>query len=126
MKTISSGKLYDALKPNDAKPIKAIQPPSNRLRRLARSARKPEGKLATPAINVRIDARAPACDRLSPNDAVINGKITLTTALNRCSVICAAQLAASRPQLATGKLTASIFSAFDKPSSSVGFSNFIC
>ncbi len=80
--------------------------------------RKPEGKLATPAISVRIDARAPACDRLSPNDAVISGKITLTTALNRCSVICAVQLAASRPQLASGKLTASIFSAFDKCSSS--------
>jgi hypothetical protein len=71
---------------------------------------------------VRIDARAPACDKLNPNDAVISGRITLTTALNRCSVICAVQLAASRPQFATGRLIASKFSAFDKFSSSQVFS----
>jgi hypothetical protein len=53
---------------------------------------------------------------------MISGKITLTTALNRCSVICAVQLAASRPQWATGKLTASMFSTFDKLSSSQVFS----
>jgi hypothetical protein len=64
-------------------------------------------------MNVRIDASAPAWDRLSPNVEVIIGKITTTTALNKCSVICAVQLAARRPQLASGKATVWTFSALD-------------
>ena len=79
-----------------------IQSPRRTLRRLARSAKKPEGKLATPAIKVRAEARAPACARLKPKEAVISGNMTAITPLNRCSVICAAEFAANRLQVANG------------------------
>ena len=82
-------------------PIRPMQSPSKILRRLARSAKKPEGKLATPAIKVRAEASAPACARLSPNDAVMSGKITAITPLKRCSVICAVELAAKPPRSQT-------------------------
>ena len=105
MKIINSKKFDDALKPTVPKPISATQNPSERLRRLARSAKKPEGKLATPAMSVRAEANAPACAKLSPNVVVMIGKMTAMTALNRCSVICAVELAARRPQFASGRLT---------------------
>ena len=105
MKIINREKLDDALKPSAARPIKATQDPNKRLRRRARSANKPEGKLATPAMNVRADAKRPACARLSPNVVVMIGKITTTTALKKCSVICAVELAAKRPQLANGRVS---------------------
>ena len=117
MKIIKSGKLEDALKPSAPKPINAVQAPNKTLRRRARSARKPEGKLATPAINVRADASAPACARLSPNAVVIIGKITAMTALKRCSVICAVEFAAKRPQLANGALNVVAVSALDNVAS---------
>ena len=79
-----------------------MQSPSKILRRLARSAKNPDGKLATPAIKVRAEASAPACARLNPNDAVMSGRITAITPLKRCSVMCAVELAASLPQVANG------------------------
>lgn len=105
-------KLDEALKPSVAMPIKARQMPKKIFRRLARSAKKPDGKLATPAEKVRAEANAPACARLRPKAEVMMGRITTTTALNRCSVICAAQLAASRPQLASGELNVVAVSTF--------------
>jgi hypothetical protein len=36
---------------------------------------------------------------------VISGKITAITPLNRCSVMCAVELAAKRPQAANGVAT---------------------
>jgi hypothetical protein len=42
------------------------------------------------------------------------GKITAMTALNRCSVICAVEFAAKRPQLASGTLGTDAVSALDK------------
>lgn len=82
-----------------------MQNPSKMLRRLAKSAKKPEGKLASPAIKVRAEAKAPACARLKPSDVVISGKITAITPLNRCSVMCAVELAANLPQVANGVAT---------------------
>ena len=90
------------LSPRLARPIMATQTPSKMLRRRARSAKKPDGKLATPAIKVRAEASAPACAKLKPKDAVISERITAITPLNRCSVICAVQFAAKRPQAASG------------------------
>jgi hypothetical protein len=45
---------------------------------------------------------------------VIIGKITAMTALKRCSVICAVEFAAKRPQLASGALNVVAVSALDK------------
>ena len=83
-------------------------------RRFARSAKKPEGKLATPAIKVRAEASAPACARLKPNEVVISGKITAMTPLKRCSVIWAVEFAASRPQAARGGAMVCVVSIFAK------------
>jgi len=114
MKIIKSGKLEETLKPSVPKPIIAMHEPNKRLRPRARSARNPEGKLATPAINVRADASPPACARLSPNAVVMIGKITAMTALKRCSVRCAVEFAAKRPQLASGVLSVGAVSTLDK------------
>ena len=84
MKISKTGKLEAALSPRQLRPIIPRQSPK-KFRRLARSAKNPEGKLATPAINVRAEARAPACARLKPNAVVISGKITAMTPLKRCS-----------------------------------------
>ena len=51
---------------------------------------------------------------LKPNDAVISGKITAITPLKRCSVICAAEFAARRPQVANGAVNAAVVSTLDK------------
>ena len=83
MKIINKGKLETALKPKVASPIIAMQIPSMRLRRVARSAKKPDGKLATPAINVRAEANMPAWASVSPSEAVISGKMTAITPLKR-------------------------------------------
>lgn len=64
-------------------------------------------------MNVRADASAPACARLSPNDVVMIGRITAMTALKRCSVICAVLFAAKRPQLARGALSGGAVSTLD-------------
>lgn len=114
MNIISNGKLDDAPKPKEPKPISVMQNPNSRLRRLARSAKKPDGKLATPAIRVRAEANAPACARLSPKAEVMIGKITAMTALKRCSVICAVELAAKRPHVASGAFSVVAVSALDK------------
>jgi hypothetical protein len=74
------------LNPRLASPIMPMQSPSKRLRRLARSAKKPDGKLAAPAIKVRAEANMPACARLSPKEEVISGKMTAMIPLKRCSV----------------------------------------
>ena len=113
MKIIKSGKLEDALKPSAPKPIIAVQAPNDRLRRRARSAKTPEGKLAKPAMKVRADASAPACTRLSPNAVVMIGRITAITALKRCSVRCAVLFAAKRPQFTNGALSVGAVSALD-------------
>lgn len=105
--------MYDALRPSVARPIMPIQSPSKMLRRLAKSAKKPEGKLATPAAKVRAEASVPACARLNPNDAVISGRITAITPLKRCSVICAAEFAANRPHVVKGALNTEVVSALD-------------
>ena len=65
-------------------------------------------------MSVRAEASAPACAKLSPNVVVMIGKMTAMTALNRCSVICAVELAARRPQFASGRLTVFAVSALDK------------
>ena len=114
MKNINNGKVDETLKPNDATPIKAMQDASKRFRRRARSAKNPEGKLTTPAKKVRADANAPAWAKLNPRLAVTIGNITTTTALNRCSVRCAVQLAAKRPQLASGRFGSVAVSTLDK------------
>lgn len=114
MKISSTGKLQAALRPRQPKPIMPRQRPKKRFRRFARSARNPEGKLATPAINVRAEARAPACARLKPNAVVISGKITAMTALKRCSTIWAVELAASRLQAASGSARVCVVSIFAK------------
>ena len=102
MKSISAGNVQAALSPRLAKPIMAMQVPSKMFLRLARSAKKPEGKLATPAKSVRAEASAPACAKLNPKELVMIGNTTTTTPLNRCSVMCALQFAASRPQPTNG------------------------
>jgi hypothetical protein len=91
-----------------------MQVPSKIFRRLARSAKNPEGKLAMPAKSVRAEASAPACAKLNPKELVMIGNTTTTTPLKRCSVMCALQFAASRPQPANGFISVCTFSAFDK------------
>src|SRR5262245_25077961 len=113
MKRINNGKLEERPKPSAPNPIKATHEPNKRLRRCARSATKPDGKLATPAMNVRADASAPAWARLNPSAVVMIGRITAITALNRCSVICAVLFAAKRPQFASGAFKVAV-SALDK------------
>ena len=102
MKSISAGKVQAALSPRLAKPIMAMQPPSKIFRRLARSAKNPEGKLAIPAKSVRAEASAPACAKLNPKELVMIGSTTTTTPLKRCSVMWALQFAASLPQPING------------------------
>src|SRR6185503_2306398 len=102
MKTSSAAKVVAALRPRHASPIMPIQRPKRTLRRLARSAKKPDGKLATPAVKVRTEARAPACERVRPREVVIRGNITATTALKRCSVMCAVEFAANLPHVERG------------------------
>src|SRR5687768_104454 len=106
MKISKTGKLQAALRPRQLRPSIPRHRPKRRFRRLARSAKKPDGKLATPAINVRAEASAPACARLKPNEVVISGRMTAITPLNRCSTIWAVEFAASRPQ--TEKVGASV------------------
>src|SRR5262249_24989064 len=112
MKISKAAKLQAALRPRQLRPIIPKQSPRKRFRRLPRSARNPEGKLAAPAIKVRAEARAPAWARLKPNEVVISGKITATTPLKRCSTIWAVEFAASRPQAAPGSARAWVVSIF--------------
>src|ERR687892_1156733 len=112
MKISKTGKLEAALRPRQLRPSMPRQRPRRRLRRLARSAKNPEGKLAAPAINVRAEASAPACARLKPNEVVISGRITAMTPLNRCSTIWAVEFAASRPQLERGAASVCVVSIF--------------
>jgi hypothetical protein len=67
-----------------------------------------------PAKSVRAEASAPACAKLNPKELVMIGNTTTTTPLKRCSVMCALQFAASRPQPANGFISVCTFSAFDK------------
>src|ERR687892_1006284 len=112
MKISKMGKLEAALMPRQPRPIIPRQRPKRRFRRLARSAKNPEGKLATPAINVRADASAPACARLNPNEVVISGRITAITPLKRCSTVWAVEFAASRPQAESGVASVCVLSIF--------------
>src|SRR5262249_24578347 len=87
MKISKAKKLQAALRPRQLRPIIPKQSPKKMFRRLPRSAKNPDGKLAPPAINVRAEARAPACARLNPSEVVISGRITAITPLKRCSTM---------------------------------------
>jgi hypothetical protein len=97
--------------------MQEMQSPRSTLRRNPKSAKNPDGKLAAPAINVRVEANAPAWLKVNPNEEMIKGRITAITPLKRCSVIWAAELAASRPQTVNGELNALALSIFDIVSS---------
>src|SRR5437870_781531 len=102
MKINKTGILQAAFRPRQPRSIISRQRPKRRFRRLARSARKPKGKLAAPYIKVREEERAPACASLNPNEEVISGKMTAITPAKRCFTIWAVEFAASRPQAGRG------------------------
>src|SRR5918996_3817634 len=112
MKISKTGKLQAALRPRQLRPSIPRQRPKRRFRRLEKSEKNPDEKLAAPAINVRAEASAPACARLKPNEAVISGRITAITPLKRCSTIWAVEFAASRPQVETGAASVWVVSIF--------------